>query len=140
MRCSTSRAVICPVSGDTTPTCESLTAISTRSGSERTDCWREPAHSFPSAFFGSGRRALLAGEPGEDCTRSDTERAGKLHGLLRSVSDIAARKTRLIRTLDTNEDPDGAVFSQVRERLVEFEGEREQKRSAIASMEQEGPR
>ena len=85
------------------------------------------------------RSAFLASEASELGTRVEADRVAKLRALRRSVSEVDGRKARLIRTLEMNDDPDGIVFGEVRERLVELEKDRQEKLSAIAGIERDDP-
>jgi polyhydroxyalkanoate synthesis regulator phasin len=61
----------------------------------------------------------------------------RIEALERSIEQLEARQTRLIRNLEHTDDPHGAMFRKIRDRISEMENERVQKPSELESLQQE---
>jgi site-specific DNA recombinase len=90
---------------------------------------------FTQRILGPDRSAVLALDLGTVDHRADADRASKLDALRKSLDDNRNRQDRLIRTLETQDDPDGGVFTRVQDRLRELEVDRRTKLDALANLE-----
>jgi site-specific DNA recombinase len=93
------------------------------------------AEFFSQRIFGPNRRELLAADLGEVDERAEKACAAKVKGAHRALGDIEARQNRLVRSLESNDDPDGLVFGRVRDRLGELEAQRQAKLAELAALE-----
>ena len=59
--------------------------------------------------------------------------------LERGIAEIEARQARLMRTLETEDDPSGMMFSRVRERMAELEQDRRVKLQEIEDLASSPP-
>jgi site-specific DNA recombinase len=89
---------------------------------------------FAERVFGPHRRELLAADLGSEDCRSLEESATRRGVLERALADIEARQRRLMRTLEVEDDPDGVVFTRVRERLTELDRQRKAKSVELATV------
>ena len=85
--------------------------------------------------LGPERTALLRADLGDLAQQADDEQAARLDALRRSLDEVGQRQDRLIRALESQDDPTGAVFARVRERMGELEAERQSKLEALAALE-----
>ncbi|MHB8296094.1 MAG: recombinase zinc beta ribbon domain-containing protein [Acidimicrobiales bacterium] len=97
------------------------------------------AEFFTQRIFGARRKELLAADLGEVDHRAETARADSLAALRRALADIEVRQERLVRTLEAHDDPDGSVFSRVRDRLGELEAARRAKHDELAALRADQP-
>jgi hypothetical protein len=58
-----------------------------------------------------------------------------LDALRRSLEELGQRQDRLVRTLESQDDPTGAVFARARERMGELEADRPSKLQVLAALE-----
>ncbi len=93
------------------------------------------AEFFATRVLGPERTALLRADLGDLTQHADDEQAARLDALHRSLDEVGQRQDRLIRTLESQDDPTGAVFARVRERMGELEAERRSKLEALAKLE-----
>ena len=93
------------------------------------------AEFFATRLLGPTRAELLAADLGRLDHRVVAEQAASLDALGRSIDEITRRQDRLVRTLESQDDPAGTVFARVRDRLGELEAERQAKLDALAALE-----
>jgi site-specific DNA recombinase len=89
------------------------------------------AEFFTTRLLGPTRAELLAADLGQLDHRAVAEQAASLDALRRSLDEIIRRQDRLVRTLESQDDPAGTVFARVRDRLGELEAERQAKLDAL---------
>jgi len=90
---------------------------------------------FTTRLLGPTRAELLAADLGQLDHRAVAEQAASLDALRRSLDEIIRRQDRLVRTLESQDDPAGTVFARVRDRLGELEAERQAKLDTLAIFE-----
>jgi site-specific DNA recombinase len=90
---------------------------------------------FAHRILGPDRTRLLAGDLDTIDHRAAADQTAKLDGLHRALDEITRRQDRLIRTLETQDDPTGTIFARVQDRLRELETERRAKLAALAEIE-----
>jgi site-specific DNA recombinase len=96
---------------------------------------------FADRLFGPKRRELLAADIGELDHQAGRSHEAKLVATQRALTDIVSRQERLVRSLETQDDPDGTVFGRIRERLGELEALRLEQLHELSTLEKEtGPR
>jgi len=93
------------------------------------------AEFFATRLLGPTRAELLATDLGQLDHRVVAEQAASLDALRRSLDEITRRQDRLVRTLESEDDPTGTVFARVRDRLGALEAERQAKLDALAVLE-----
>lgn len=93
------------------------------------------AEFFANRVFGPERATLLAADLGDLAQQADGDQAARLDALRRSMDEVRQRQDRLVRTLESQDDPTGAVFARVRERMGELEAERRSKLEALVALE-----
>ena len=93
------------------------------------------AEFFATRLLGPTRAELLAADLGQLDHHAVAEQAASLDALHRSLDEITGRQDRLVRTLESQDDPAGTVFARVRDRLGELEAERQAKLAALAALE-----
>ena len=93
------------------------------------------AEFFATRLLGPTRAELLAADLGQLDHRAVAEQAASLDALRRSLDEITRRQDRLVRTLESQDDPAGTVFARVRDRLGELEAERQAKLDALGALE-----
>jgi hypothetical protein len=94
---------------------------------------------FTERILGPKRLELLAAELGAVDNTQEQAWQARSKALERAVGEIEAPQARLMRTLEAEDDPGGAVFSRVRERLAELERERRVKLEEIDGLEASPP-
>ena len=90
---------------------------------------------FAKRILGPDRSDLLAADLGVIDHRTEADQSAQLDALRRSLDDIRNRQDRLIRTLEIQDEPGGAVFTRVQDRLRELEVERQAKLNSLADLE-----
>lgn len=66
---------------------------------------------------------------------STVDHTARRTALQRALAEITQRQDRLIATLETHEDPTGAIFDRVRERLEALQAERTTKLAALDNLD-----
>ena len=94
---------------------------------------------FSERIFGADRRACLEANLDQVDVRAESSRLARLNSLRRAIGDIAVRQDRLVLTIESQDDPTGAVFGRVRDRLGELEAKRRAKEEELTALESEMP-
>ena len=76
---------------------------------------------FSSRIFGPQRRETLLAELGDLDDRAKAQREAGVVAARRGIAEIDGRITRLVHTLEVNDDPSGAMFTRVQARISELE-------------------
>lgn len=75
---------------------------------------------FSERVFGPRRRELLEQDSKQVDLQSGKKARARIDALERSIEQLEARQTRLIRSLEHTDDPHGAVFRKIRDRMSEI--------------------
>jgi hypothetical protein len=79
---------------------------------------------FSEHVFGPRRKELVEQDLKRLRSRQDETATTRIKALERSIAQREARQARLLHSLETNDDPDGPMFRQIRDRMNELEAER----------------
>jgi site-specific DNA recombinase len=94
---------------------------------------------FNTHVFGPDRQDLLAASVTTadlDQTRAHEE---KIAAVEHSIDDLGLRQERLLRTLEERDDPTGAVFDLLQQRLTSLSTEHRTKRAELAQLQKSAP-
>jgi hypothetical protein len=87
----------------------------------REDYLTESAYDFfAERVFGPNRRDYLVAQLSTSTKNNHKQIEGRIDALRLAITDIEARKQRLIQTLERGDDPDGVLHREVRERLAQL--------------------
>jgi site-specific DNA recombinase len=79
---------------------------------------------FSERIFGVNRRELLEADLKRVECEGDRGARRRIKSLEKAIGQLEARQDRLVRTLELDDDTDGATFRRIRERMDELENER----------------
>jgi site-specific DNA recombinase len=94
---------------------------------------------FSERVFGPNRRDLLEAELRRLGSDDDKEVLRRLRSLEKSIGQAESRQSRLIRSLELDDDPQGAMFRQIRQRMQQLEKERREKLEELEALRREQP-
>jgi site-specific DNA recombinase len=78
---------------------------------------------FSERVFGPNRRDLLEADLRRSESSEDKEALRRLKSLEKAIGEFESRQARLNRSLELD-DPQGAMFRQIRDRMQQLESER----------------
>ncbi|MDQ3955828.1 MAG: hypothetical protein M3285_09795 [Actinomycetota bacterium] len=94
---------------------------------------------FSERVFGPNRRDLLEADLRRSEASEDKEALQHLKSLEKTIGQFERRQARLIRSLELDDDPQGAMFRQIRDRMQQLEDERRQKLEELEALRREQP-
>jgi hypothetical protein len=94
---------------------------------------------FSERVFGPNRRDLLEADLRRSESSEDKEAFRRLKSLEKAIGQFESRQARLIRSLELDDDPQGAMFRQIRDRMQQLENERREKLEELEALRREQP-
>ena len=94
---------------------------------------------FSERVFGPNRRDLLEADLRRSESSEDKEALRRLKSLEKAIGQFEGRQARLIRSLELDDDPQGAMFRQIRNRMQQLENERREKLEELEALRREQP-
>jgi len=91
---------------------------------------------FAQRIFGADRSARVLADLGGDDERAEREREARMTALRRTLADLDARKARLIRRLEEDDDPEDVLYADVKARVGELARERATHAAELAALEE----
>ncbi len=86
-------------------------------------------------LLGPDRIPLLTDEIDHAAVAAQDDRVSRRAALARTLADIATRQRRLLTTLETQDDPTGAVLSHVQQRIAELDVQRRAAQEALEELD-----
>jgi site-specific DNA recombinase len=93
------------------------------------------AEFFSKRLLGPDRMMLMAADLAGIDQQAATDHSAELEAVRGALDEISRRQDRLIHTLETQDDPTGAVFARVQDRIRFLEAERRTKLQTLAVLE-----
>ena len=92
---------------------------------------------FDKRVFGPRRRDLLEQDLATLDGEPERKRERRMRSLRRAIEKLHLSQARLVRKLESDDDPEGIIFRRVRERLSELEQDRIHKLDELQALEVE---